>query len=244
MTAAEAKAYLDDTMTLAARREFGRLQNASLNGVAGAVLVSAGDDGAFQTRPALDGDAVAVATGEAVAAAAAQENPKAMEEESPEETGGEGAEALENALGLTRAQRVLVQRGLSALEFDAGPADGLFGRRTRTAIAGYQKAKEFAQTGFLNAAQAEALAALGEEVAQRIQEEAVEGKGVGDEFRDCPECPQMVVVPSGSYRMGSPSHEEGRNDDEGPVHEVRIGEPFAVGVYEVTFSEWDACVSG
>ena len=232
VTAAEAKAYLDDTMTLAARREFGRLQNASLNGVAGAVLVSAGDDGAFQTRPALDGDAVAVATGEA---AAAQENPKAMEEESPEETGGEGAEALENALGLTRAQRVLVQRGLSALEFDAGPADGLFGRRTRTAIAGYQKAKEFAQTGYLDAEQAEALAALGEEAAPTTR--------VGEVFRDCPECPQMVVVPSGSYRMGSPSHEEGRDDDEGPVHEVRIGEPFAVGVYEVTRGQWSAFVS-
>ena len=245
VTALEAKGYLDRHMTRAARRQYRRIQQASLMGAGHVVLASASQGEAFPARPALDGEeatVVAGATEEAVSPPA--ESPEAMEEESPEETGGEGSEALENALGLTRAQRVLVQRGLSALEFDAGPADGLFGRRTRAAIAGYQKAKEFAQTGFLNAAQAEALAALGEEVAQRIQEEAVEGKGVGDEFRDCPECPQMVVVPSGSYRMGSSSHEEGRNDDEGPVHEVRIGEPFAVGVYEVTFSEWDACVSG
>ena len=55
--------------------------------------------------------------------------------------------------------------------------------------------------------------------------------------RDCPECPEMVVVPAGSYRMGS---EDGRSD-ELPVHEVAIGAPFAVGRYEVTFAEWDAC---
>ena len=54
----------------------------------------------------------------------------------------------------------------------------------------------------------------------------------------------MAVVPAGTFRMGSPSQEEARDDDEGPVHEVRIDEPFAVGVYEVTFSGWEACVNG
>ena len=63
-------------------------------------------------------------------------------------------------------------------------------------------------------------------------------------FRDCPECPELVVVSEGTYVMGSPSSEEGRGGDEGPVHRVTIGRPFAVGVYEVTFGEWDACVSG
>ncbi len=63
----------------------------------------------------------------------------------------------------------------------------------------------------------------------------------GDTLRDCPECPKMVVVPAGSFMMGSPESEEGRSDDEGPVHQVTISKPFAVGVYEVTFDEWDAC---
>ena len=69
----------------------------------------------------------------------------------------------------------------------------------------------------------------------------VEGKAgprAGDRFRDCPECPEMVVVPAGSYRMGSPSYEQGRHDDEGPVHEVTIAAPFAIGVYEVTVAEF------
>ena len=63
-------------------------------------------------------------------------------------------------------------------------------------------------------------------------------------FRDCPECPELVVVREGSFMMGSPKSEKGRDYDEGPVHRVTIGRAFAVGVYEVTFGEWDACVSG
>ena len=66
---------------------------------------------------------------------------------------------------------------------------------------------------------------------------------VAQRFRDCAECPEMVVVPSGSFMMGSPSHERGRSEREGPVHLVTIAVPFAVGVYEVTFAEWDACVA-
>ena len=68
--------------------------------------------------------------------------------------------------------------------------------------------------------------------------------GAGEVFRDCAECPEMVVVPAGSYTMGSPPGEAGRDGDEGPAHRVAIARPFAVGVYEVTFEEWDACVSG
>ena len=62
-------------------------------------------------------------------------------------------------------------------------------------------------------------------------------------FKDCAECPEMVVVPSGSFTMGSPDREEGRDDDEGPQHVVYIDYKLAVGVYEVTFSEWEACVN-
>ena len=65
----------------------------------------------------------------------------------------------------------------------------------------------------------------------------------GETFSDCPDCPEMVVVPSGNFMMGSPESEEGRDDDEGPRHLVRIPVSFAVGKFEVTFSEWDACVS-
>ena len=64
----------------------------------------------------------------------------------------------------------------------------------------------------------------------------------GTSFSDCDVCPQMVVVPAGTFTMGSPASEAGRSDSEGPQHSVTIPVPFAVGVYEVTFAEWDACV--
>ena len=69
-----------------------------------------------------------------------------------------------------------------------------------------------------------------------------EAQQVGQAFRDCAVCPEMIVVPAGSFIMGSPSEEEGRLDDEGPQHRVTIPHQFAVGVYEITFEEWDACV--
>ena len=62
-------------------------------------------------------------------------------------------------------------------------------------------------------------------------------------WRDCEECPWMVVAPAGSFMMGSPSGEKGRLHDEDPQHGVTIAAAFAVGVYEVTFREWDACVN-
>ena len=60
-------------------------------------------------------------------------------------------------------------------------------------------------------------------------------------FRDCVRCPLMVRVPPGSFVMGSPASEADRSDDEGPRHTVVIEYPLAVGVFEVTFEEWDAC---
>ena len=59
----------------------------------------------------------------------------------------------------------------------------------------------------------------------------------GDAFRDCPSCPEMVVIPAGEFLMGSPASEEGRYDDEGPQHPVAVS-LFALGRYEVTRSEY------
>lgn len=61
-------------------------------------------------------------------------------------------------------------------------------------------------------------------------------------FKDCDQCPEMVVVPSGTFVMGSPAGEPGHGSDETPRHEVRFSQPFAVGRFEVTNGEWNACV--
>ncbi len=72
----------------------------------------------------------------------------------------------------------------------------------------------------------------------------LQGQEAGDVFRDCEVCPQMVAVPAGSFMMGSPDSESTAHWDERPQRQVTIGYPFAVGVYEVTFDEWDVCVRG
>ena len=61
----------------------------------------------------------------------------------------------------------------------------------------------------------------------------------GQTFRDCPTCPEMVVIPSGSFMMGSPENEKGRNSNpeewaiEGPQRLVNIHE-FAAGKFDIT----------
>ena len=69
-------------------------------------------------------------------------------------------------------------------------------------------------------------------------------QATGEVFQDCDVCPEMVVVPPGSFMMGSADSEEGRLSWEGSQHRVTIDYRFAVGVHEVTFEEWDACVPG
>ena len=62
----------------------------------------------------------------------------------------------------------------------------------------------------------------------------------GTVFRDCPTCPELVVVPAGRFRMGCVSGRDCR-DREHPVHEVELAS-FALGVYEVTFEDYDRFV--
>ncbi len=89
-----------------------------------------------------------------------------------------------------------------------------------------------------------------EEVCDGILAVAVSGAkicirpGSGQGFKDCPDCPEMVVVPAGNCLMGSPESEPKRSSDEGPQHRVTFAKPFAVGRSAVTFAEWDSCVAG
>ncbi|MGI9494293.1 MAG: SUMF1/EgtB/PvdO family nonheme iron enzyme [Geminicoccaceae bacterium] len=61
-------------------------------------------------------------------------------------------------------------------------------------------------------------------------------------FEDCTICPEMVVIPAGSFFMGSRGSEANSRDNERPRHKVNI-QIFAIGKYEVTFAKWDACVA-
>jgi formylglycine-generating enzyme required for sulfatase activity len=57
-------------------------------------------------------------------------------------------------------------------------------------------------------------------------------------FKDCDVCPEMIVLPAGTFQMGSAPGEKGRDSDEGPQRPVTFARPFAVSRYEVTRGEY------
>jgi formylglycine-generating enzyme required for sulfatase activity len=65
----------------------------------------------------------------------------------------------------------------------------------------------------------------------------------GDIFKECESCPDMMVIPSGSFKMGSSVTESGRYPREGPQHPVTIAAPFAIGKFHVTFDQFAAFVA-
>ena len=82
------------------------------------------------------------------------------------------------------------------------------------------------------------------------------GNASADEiFRDCDKCPEMVVVPAGSFMMGSTDAAAELSVQKGyvqyepvlawekPRHQVEIAKPFALGRYEITLDQWEACVA-
>jgi hypothetical protein len=64
---------------------------------------------------------------------------------------------------------------------------------------------------------------------------------LGEIFRDCPNCPELVVIPAGTFDMGSPKGEIGRDENEDFV-KVTIANPIAVGRFAVTRGEFSVFV--
>ena len=136
--------------------------------------------------------------------------------------------SLEAALGLSRGDRVLVQRGLSAQGFDAGKADGALGGRTRDALRSWQSGNGFAASGYLTRDQADRLIAAGRKVFPP-----------GKVFRDCPGVSgdgggARGFVPDGiSSGRGGPGQRRGSGawgDDSGAVRGGQIrGDVCGVG---------------
>ncbi|MEL7110545.1 MAG: SUMF1/EgtB/PvdO family nonheme iron enzyme [Pseudomonadota bacterium] len=59
-------------------------------------------------------------------------------------------------------------------------------------------------------------------------------------FKDCVNCPEMIALSGGEFKMGSPDDEFDRKNDEGPQRVISIAR-FAIGKYEVTFGQFEAC---
>jgi formylglycine-generating enzyme required for sulfatase activity len=63
----------------------------------------------------------------------------------------------------------------------------------------------------------------------------------GETFSECRNCPEMVVLPAGSYLMGSPPNEPERRDNENQ-RTITFTRPFAISTTPVTWDQWEACV--
>jgi len=114
--------------------------------------------------------------------------------------------------------------------------------KQRDAEAARQQAEATKQSEVNAARQGAAEAARARATAVR-EREAQARRTPGTEFKDCAECPAVITVPAGGMTMGSATSEAGRDRDESPQHRVTIPDAFAVGKYEVTFAEWDACAA-
>ena len=82
------------------------------------------------------------------------------------------------------------------------------------------------------------LVVLGAGVAFGIAASSLHAQAPGTSFKDCPECPEMVVVPAGRFLLGSAT--ASAPESEKPQHIVTLDRPFAIGKYEVTQAEWTA----
>src|SRR5437773_6216902 len=100
-----------------------------------------------------------------------------------------------------------------------------------TALAGLASTGANAQRGLSTSPSADRPAPSGSVIAQRDGTPEP-----GETFKDCADCPELVVVPPGDFVMGS-------NDVpyEKPERTISIKRPFAIGRREVTFAEWDLC---
>ena len=65
--------------------------------------------------------------------------------------------------------------------------------------------------------------------------------GPGQTFKECRNCPEMIVLPAGKFMLGSPPDEPLRRENE-PQMEITIPQPFAMAKTAVTWDQWEACV--
>lgn len=138
-----------------------------------------------------------------------------------------------NLRRLTRRDVQRLQQALSDRGCQVGAIDGKVGSKTRNALQDFIDIARKTSGRIDVAPDAQVLTQL--EASHQISC----ARSAGSRFRDCPECPEMVVLPTGSFRMGSNDGE----DDERPVHQVRVEKAIAMGRNEVTLGEFRAFVT-
>lgn len=65
----------------------------------------------------------------------------------------------------------------------------------------------------------------------------------GRVFKDCATCPAMIVLPPGTAQLGAADNDGAARPNEKPARPVTFADMFAMSVTEVTFDDWQNCVS-
>jgi formylglycine-generating enzyme required for sulfatase activity len=133
-----------------------------------------------------------------------------------------------------------IQASTNPVEFEAYLRlfpDGLFAPLARTRIAALRRPAETAAVVVPapppTRSPVQPIVGIYPEPAAAFRDWRADGTG-------CPECPEMVIVPPGSFQLGSPASERERDEDEGPQRRVSFARGFAVGKFEVTRAQWAA----
>ena len=157
--------------------------------------------------------------------------------------------AYQSQHGGNAASRSYIDSGLTELlatGVDRGELIRLKKRFPTSATLRLQLADEFHHSSLFEAALAEYQSWLdltdGKHPEHKQVQLAMAAAQKGHLFavQDCPECPQMVYIPAGTFPMGD--IQGGGQSDEKPVHRVSV-KAFLMSQTEVTFAEWDACVA-
>ena len=135
------------------------------------------------------------------------------------------------------------QKQFNRIGYPVGTPDGKAGPRTLAAVRAFQQQKGLPADGQVNQSlvsllQAEPAAEAAFSAPAVTAAPRTPGATFSDPLKSGGQGPEMVVIPPGSFSMGSPSSETGRTDDEGPQHIVTLKKPFALGRYEVTVRDF------
>jgi uncharacterized caspase-like protein len=226
VTLGEVKKYLARNMSYAAKRTYGRIQHATINGDAGVVLAALGKS--RPRRPLIQN----------LGQFDAKSNPAIR------------LEPIEGTYVALRNANVRAAPDVNASKITTLP------KGSKVDVAGKVASKDwlavdqdgkrlgYVYSKLLRDAETRVAAVIPPKVT--VPKATKDAVGVfmspGLAFRDCADCPEMVVIPPGRFRMGDLN---GNGDsDEKPMHDVRIKYSFAVGKFEVTQSQWQSVMGG
>lgn len=163
----------------------------------------------------------------------ARDEAKLKARDEAEQKAQDEAEQIAGVEAQQRAKQRIRQVQTELLRLDRSVAvDGKLDSDTQEAIRAFERAKDVAVAGLVT----------DDLIAQLKATSQWPDPPPGTRFRDCPNCPEMVVIAGGEFTMGSPADEPQRQLTEGPQRRVSVS-AFALARTEVTFAHWDDCLA-